>query len=90
MNKAELIAAMAEKTGRNKREAELTLDAFLEVVTEALQAGDKVQLIGFGAFEVRERAARAGRNLKTGEAVEIAATKVPTFKAGKGLKDAIQ
>ncbi len=90
MNKTELIAAMSEVSGLTKKDAEEALNAYIEVVTDALKAGDSVQLVGFGTFEVRERAARQGRNPHTGETIEIAAAKAPAFKPGKALKDAIQ
>lgn len=90
MNKNEFVAAIAEKSGLTKKDAEAALNAYTEVVTDTLKAGDSVQLIGFGTFEVRERAARQGRNPHTGEAIEIAAAKAPAFKPGKALKDAIQ
>ena len=90
MNKGELIAGMDEESGVSKADAEKVLNAFLSQVEKALCAGDKVQLTGFGSFEVRERAARTGRNPHTGETIEIAAAKVPAFKPEKGLKDAIQ
>ena len=90
MNKNEFVAAIAEKSGLTKKDAEAALNAYTEVVTDALKSGDSVQLIGFGTFEVRERAARQGRNPHTGETIEIAAAKVPAFKPGKALKDAIQ
>lgn len=90
MNKNEFVTAIAEKSGLTKKDAEAALNAYTEVVTDALKAGDSVQLIGFGTFEVRERAARKGRNPHTGEAIEIAAAKAPAFKPGKALKDAIQ
>ena len=90
MNKNEFVAAIAEKSGLTKKDAEAALNAYTEVVTDALKSGDSVQLIGFGTFEVRERAARQGRNPHTGEAIEIAAAKAPAFKPGKALKDAIQ
>lgn len=90
MNKNEFVAAIAEKSGLTKKDAEAALNAYTEVVTDALKAGDSVQLIGFGTFEVRERAARQGRNPLTGATIEIAAAKVPAFKPGKALKDAIQ
>ena len=90
MNKNEFVAAIAEKSGLTKKDAEAALIAYTEVVTDALKAGDSVQLIGFGTFEVRERAARQGRNPLTGATIEIAAAKVPAFKPGKALKDAIQ
>ena len=90
MNKAELVTAIAEKTSLTKKDAELALKAVLEVVEEALVAGDKVQLVGFGTFETRERAAREGRNPRNPEEViKVAACKAPVFKAGKALKDAI-
>ena len=87
MNKTELINAMSEKTGLSKSHAEKALNAFTETVAEALTKGDKVQLIGFGTFEVAERAARQGRNPQTGETIEISAVKLPKFKAGKSLKN---
>ena len=89
MNKADLVAAMAAKTGETKKVSEASLNAFVEVVTEALTKGDKVQLVGFGSFEVRKRAARKGRNPQTGEEIKIAASKSPVFKAGKALKDLV-
>ena len=90
MNKAELIATMAETSGVSKKDTEQVLNAFISTVQKTLKQDGKVQIPGFGSFEVRERAARSGRNPLTGEAIEIAAAKVPAFKAGKGLKDAIQ
>lgn len=90
MNKNVFVTAIAEKSGLTKKDAEAALNAYTEVVTDALKSGDSVQLIGFGTFEVRERAARTGRNPHTGENIEIAAAKVPAFKPGKALKDAIQ
>lgn len=87
MNKATLIAKIAEKTELNKKQAEAALNAFTDTVVEALKEGDKVQLIGFGTFEVKERAARIGRKPSTGESIEIPAKKSPVFKAGKGFKD---
>lgn len=90
MNKNEFVTAIADKSGLTKKDAEAALNAYTEVVTDALKAGDSVQLIGFGTFEVRERAARQGHNPHTGEAIEIAAAKAPAFKPGKALKDAIQ
>ena len=87
MNKTTLIAKIAEKSELNKKQAETALNAFIETVTEALQAGEKVQMMGFGTFEIKERAARMGRNPATGEPTEIAAKRIPTFKAGKGFKD---
>lgn len=90
MNKAELIAAIAEKTEFTKKDTEATVNAFLETVQETLKKGEKVQMIGFGTFEIRERKARLGRNpQKPGEVVKIAASKAPVFKAGKALKDAV-
>ncbi len=90
MNKTQLIDAIAKSASLNKKQAEAALNAFTATVADALKNGDKVQLIGFGTFEVRERGARTGRNPKTGEAIEIAASKTPAFAAGKGLKDAIK
>lgn len=87
MNKTELVAAMAEQAGVSKKDAEKTLKAFTDVVTDELKKGGKVQLVGFGTFEVSERAAREGRNPQTGQAMEIKASKSPKFKAGKALKD---
>ena len=89
MNKSDLIAAIAAKTGETKKDAEATLNAFVEVVTETLVKGDKVQLVGFGSFEVRKRAARKGRNPQTKEEIKIPASKAPVFKAGKALKDLV-
>ena len=89
MNKTELIAAIAEKTELSRRDAEKALKAFTDVVEEELKKGEKIQLVGFGTFEVSERAAREGRNPQTGETMQIAASKSPKFKAGKALKDAI-
>ena len=89
MNKTELVAAVAEQAGLSKKDAEAAVKAFTDVVAEALKAGDKIQLVGFGTFEVSERAAREGRNPQTGEAMQIAASKSPKFKAGKALKDAL-
>ena len=89
MNKSELIAAVAAKTGETKKNAETAVDAFVEVITEALSKGDKVQLVGFGSFEVRKRAARKGRNPQTKEEIKIPASKAPVFKAGKALKDVV-
>ena len=87
MNKAELVAAIAEKTELSKKDSEKALKAFIDVVTEELTKGEKIQLVGFGTFEVSERAAREGRNPLTGKAMKIAASKAPKFKAGKALKD---
>lgn len=89
MNKTELIAAAAEASGLAKKDTEKALNAALDAITAALVRGDKVQVSGFGIFEVKEREARMGRNPRTGEAMEIAASKVPSFKAGKTLKDAL-
>ena len=89
MNKTELVAAIAEKTELSKKDAESALKSFIEVVTDELKKGDKVQLVGFGTFEVAERAARTGRNPQTGAEMTIPASKAPKFKAGKALKDAI-
>lgn len=87
MNKAELVAVMAEKAEISKKDAEKALKAFTEVVAEEMKKGEKVQLVGFGTFEVSERAARTGRNPQTGAEMTIAASKAPRFKAGKALKD---
>ena len=89
MNKTELVAAVAEKTGMSKKDSEKAVNAAFDSITEALGAGEKVQLVGFGAFEVKERSARIGRNPKTREEIEIPASKIPFFKAGKALKDAV-
>ena len=89
MNKTELIAEIAKKSGLSKKDAEKALNAALDTMTEALAAGEKVQLVGFGGFEVKHREARMGRNPKTKEAIEIPASKLPVFKAGKALKDKV-
>ena len=89
MNKTELVEAVVAKTGGSKKDAEVTIKATFEAITEAMAKGDKVALIGFGNFEVRDRAARSGKNPQTGEEVKIAACKVPAFKAGKALKEAV-
>ena len=89
MNKAELITSMAEKSQLTKKDAESALKAFIDSVQEALESGEKVQLIGFGTFETRERAAREGRNPRTKEVIKIPATTVPVFKAGKEFKDKV-
>ena len=89
MNRTELIAAMAEKTELSKKDAEKALKAFTDVVAEELKKGEKIQLVGFGTFEVSERAAREGRNPRSGETMTIAASKSPKFKAGKALKDLV-
>ncbi len=90
MTKTDLIAKIAEKTGLTKKDADKAVNAFVEVVTDGLKDGDKIQLVGFGTFEVRERAAREGKNPATGEKINIPATKVPAFKAGKALKDSVK
>ncbi len=89
MNKNELVTSMAEKTGMKKTEVEKVLKAFTDTVATELKKGEKIQLVGFGTFEVAERPAREGRNPRTGETMKIAASKAPKFKAGKALKDAI-
>ena len=89
MNKAELVAAVAAKTGDTKKAAEASVDAVVAVIKEALVKGDKVQLVGFGSFEVRKRAARKGRNPQTKEEIKIPASKAPVFKAGKQLKELV-
>ena len=89
MNKAELVSAVAEKTGMSKKDSEKAVNAAFDTLTEALAAGDKVQLVGFGAFEVKERGARIGRTPKTKKEIEIPASRVPQFKAGKALKEAV-
>ncbi|MZP29302.1 integration host factor subunit alpha [Heliobacterium undosum] len=90
MNKTELVSAVAEKAQLTKKDAEKAVNAFFTVVEEALKAGDKVQLVGFGTFEIRERKARTGRNPQTGETITIEASKTPAFKAGKSLRDAVE
>lgn len=90
MNKTELINAVAETSGLTKKDSEVALNAILDTIQNAMKSGDKVQLVGFGSFEVKERAARTGKNPATGATIEIPASKAPTFKAGKALKDAIQ
>ena len=90
MNKTELIASVAQKTELTKKDAEKAVKAVFDTVAEELAAGGKVQVIGFGTFEVRERAARKGRNPQTGKEIKIAASKVPAFKAGKALKEAVK
>lgn len=89
MNKAELIAAVAEKTGLSKKDSEKAVNAALDTIVETLVSGEKVQMVGFGVFDVKERGARVGRNPKTRGLVQIPATKIPFFKAGKALKDAV-
>ena len=90
MNKSELVSAIAKEADVTKEVAGSTLDATIEAVTKALKKGDSVTLVGFGTFQVKERSAREGRNPKTGKTIQIAASKVPSFKAGKGLKDAVK
>ena len=90
MNKAELINAIVEKSEMAKKDAEVALSAVIDSIKDALKAGEKVQIVGFGTFSVKERAARTGKNPATGETIEIAASKVPAFAAGKALKDEIQ
>ena len=87
MNKTDLVSEIAEKAGLSKKDSEAAVKAFIDAVSESLKKGDKVQLVGFGTFEVSERPARTGRNPQTGETIEIAASRTPKFKAGKALKD---
>ncbi len=89
MNKSELVSTVADRTGLTKKDTERTLNAIFDTITESLQAGEKVQLVGFGVFDIKERAAHVGRNPRTKQEIEIAASRVPTFKAGKALKDAV-
>ena len=89
MNKSDLIAAVAAKTGETKKNAEASINALIDVIEESLKDGEKIQVVGFGSFEVRERAERKGRNPQTGKEMKIAAKKAPVFKAGKALKDAV-
>ena len=89
MNKTELVAAVAQQTELSKKDAEKAVAAVIDAVTEELKKGEKVQLVGFGTFEVRNREARTGKNPRTGEAIKIEASKVPAFKAGRVLKDAV-
>ena len=89
MNKTELIAAVAEKTGLSKKDSDAAVAAVVDAITESLVQGEKVQLVGFGSFEVKKRAARTGRNPHTKEQIEIPASRVPVFKAGKALKDTV-
>lgn len=89
MNKSQLISDVAEKTGFSKKDSEKAINAIFDAISASLEAGDKVQLVGFGVFDVKERAARMGRNPKTKEEIEIPATRIPSFKAGKALKDAV-
>ena len=90
MNKTELVAAVAAKAAISKKDADAAVNATIDAIAEALKANDKVALVGFGTFEVRNRAARMGKNPQTGAAINIAASKVPAFKAGKALKDALK
>lgn len=90
MNKKDLINAVAEKTGMTKKDSGLVVESVFDAIKETLSKGEKVQIIGFGTFEVRDRAARKGRNPQTGEEIDIPATRVPAFKAGKALKDAVR
>ena len=89
MNKADLVSAMAEQTGLSKKDSEAALNSFINIVSEELENNEKVQLVGFGTFEVRERAARTGRNPQTKEEIKIPASKSPVFKAGKALKELV-
>jgi len=89
MNKADVIAAVADKSGLSKKDAEKAFNATLDTITESLKAGEKISIVGFGAFETRDRPARVGRNPKTKEEIHIPATTVPAFKPGKALKDAV-
>jgi len=90
MKKSDLIAKIAEKSGMTKKDAEKSLNAFIETVTEALAAGDKIALVGFGTCETKKRAARKGKNPRTGEVINIPAANVPAFKVGQGLKNAVK
>ncbi len=90
MNRTDLVAAIAEKAGTTKKDAEAALSATIDAITAALKSGDKVQLVGFGTFETRKRAAREGRNPQSGDKIKIAASTTPVFKAGKALKDAVK
>ncbi len=90
MNKTELVAALAEKASVSKKDAEAVLNAFVETVQDTVKAGDKIQLVGFGTFESKDRAEREGKNPRTGEVIKIAACKVPAFKAGKAFKDMLK
>ena len=89
MNKAELISAVATKTGLSKKDSEKAINATFDAITTSLEAGEKVQLVGFGLFDVKERGARVGRNPRTKEEIQIPASRIPTFKAGKALKDIV-
>ncbi|MCL6442691.1 MAG: HU family DNA-binding protein [Alicyclobacillus sp.] len=90
MNKSELIQAVAERTNMTKKDVGLIVETVFDVISDALAQGEKVQLVGFGNFEIRERAARRGRNPQTGETIEIAASKIPAFRAGKALREGVQ
>lgn len=90
MNKTELVSAMAEKAGTSKKDTEAILNAFIETVESTVKSGDKIQLVGFGTFESRERSAREGKNPQTGEKIQIAACRVPAFKVGKAFKDMLK
>jgi DNA-binding protein HU-beta len=90
MNKAELISKVAELSDLSKKDVTKAVDALFDAITDALKSGDKVQLVGFGNFEVRQRSARKGRNPQTGEEISISASKIPAFKPGKALKDGVQ
>lgn len=89
MNKAELISAVSEKTGLSKKDSEKAINATFDTIGESLEAGERVQLVGFGVFDIKDRPARVGRNPKTKEEINIPASRVPTFKAGKALKDSV-
>lgn len=89
MNKTELVSGVAEKAGITKKDAEKAVNAVFDVIGEALAQGDRIQLVGFGTFEVRERAARTGRNPRTGDEIDIPATRIPVFKPGKSLRDVV-
>lgn len=89
MNKAELISAVSEKTGLSKKDSEKAINATFDTIGESLEAGERVQLVGFGVFDIKDRPARMGRNPKTKEEISIPASRVPTFKAGKALKDSV-
>ena len=90
MNKSELVSSIAEKSQLTKKAAEIALNSIVESITDAMKKGEKVQLVGFGTFEVRQRSARKGHNPQTGEAIKIPASKAPAFKAGKALKDIVK
>lgn len=89
LNKTELVSSVAEKAGITKKDAEKAVNAVFDVIGEALAQGDRIQLVGFGTFEVRERAARTGRNPRTGDEIDIPATRIPVFKPGKSLRDVV-